>query len=104
MTPIDAIRDPVAGNIVKIETNLDRGTPGITTEAPGQGLFTKMLDEVSQLQAQSAGLEQQMYEGKPVELHQVMIAAEQAGTAFELLVETRNKLVEAYQELMRMPV
>ena len=45
-----------------------------------------------------------MYEGQPIELHQVMIAAEKAGIALELLVETRNRLVEAYQELMRMPV
>jgi len=33
-----------------------------------------------------------------------MIAAQEAGTATELLVEIRNKLVEAYQELMRLPV
>jgi flagellar hook-basal body complex protein FliE len=29
---------------------------------------------------------------------------QEAGVAFQLMVETRNKVVESYQELMRMPV
>jgi flagellar hook-basal body complex protein FliE len=33
-----------------------------------------------------------------------MIAMQESGLAFTLLVEVRNKLVESYQELMRMPV
>jgi len=45
-----------------------------------------------------------MYAGDSTELHRVMIAAEEAGTAFDLLVEMRNRLVEAYQDLMRMQI
>jgi len=33
-----------------------------------------------------------------------VIAMQEAGVAFQLMVEVRNKLVESYQELMRMPV
>jgi flagellar hook-basal body complex protein FliE len=33
-----------------------------------------------------------------------MIAVEEAGTAMEFMLEIRNKIVEAYQEIMRMPV
>ena len=42
--------------------------------------------------------------GESDNLHRTMIAMQEAGVAFTLLVEVRNKLVESYQELMRMPV
>ena len=45
-----------------------------------------------------------MLTGKPVDLHQVMIAAEQAGLALQLTVQVRNKIIEAYQEISRMQV
>jgi flagellar hook-basal body complex protein FliE len=36
-------------------------------------------------------------------LHQSVIAMQEASVAFNLMVQVRNKLVESYQELMRMP-
>jgi flagellar hook-basal body complex protein FliE len=42
--------------------------------------------------------------GEPVELHQVMAAAEEASLSLQLLVETRNKLSEAYKSLMNTQV
>ncbi len=40
--------------------------------------------------------------GKSQGLHEVMIASEKAGISFKILVEIRNKLLDAYQEIMRM--
>ncbi|MCF8062311.1 MAG: flagellar hook-basal body complex protein FliE [Deltaproteobacteria bacterium] len=40
--------------------------------------------------------------GKSQSLHEIMIASEKAGISFKLLVEIRNKLLDAYQEIMRM--
>ena len=42
--------------------------------------------------------------GEPVELHRVIMAGQQAGLAFELMMGVRNKVVEAYREVMRMQV
>ena len=42
--------------------------------------------------------------GKDIPLHQVMITMQEAGVAFQLMVEVRNKLLEGYQELMRMQI
>lgn len=42
--------------------------------------------------------------GESDNIHRSMIAMQEAGLSFSLLVEVRNKLVESYQELMRMPV
>jgi flagellar hook-basal body complex protein FliE len=40
--------------------------------------------------------------GKPVELHDVMISLERARMSVQVFVQVRNKLVESYQDLMRM--
>ena len=42
--------------------------------------------------------------GETNNLHQAMISMQEASVAFSLMVEVRNKLVESYQELMRMQV
>lgn len=42
--------------------------------------------------------------GESSNLHQSMIAMQEASVAFSLMVEVRNKLVESYQELMRMQI
>jgi flagellar hook-basal body complex protein FliE len=42
--------------------------------------------------------------GDPVELHQVMAAAEEASLSLSMLVEVRNKLTEAYRSVMNLQV
>ena len=42
--------------------------------------------------------------GKNVSLHQTMIAMEEASVSFQMMVEVRNKLLDSYQELMRMQI
>ncbi|MDI3340312.1 MAG: flagellar hook-basal body complex protein FliE [Sphaerobacter sp.] len=42
--------------------------------------------------------------GEPVDLHQVMIAMEMAGIGLQTATQVRNRLVEAYKEIMAMPV
>ena len=67
-------------------------------------MFSGMLDSVNELQQNAGALEASLYSNEPVELHRVMIAAEEAGVATDLLLQVRNRLIEGYQELMRMPV
>ncbi|THB75549.1 MAG: flagellar hook-basal body complex protein FliE [Gammaproteobacteria bacterium] len=42
--------------------------------------------------------------GKSQNLHEVMISLEEAKISFELMVQVRNKIVEAYQEILRMRI
>jgi flagellar hook-basal body complex protein FliE len=42
--------------------------------------------------------------GEPVELHRVMLASEQARLASDLLMAVRNKVIDAYQEVMRIQI
>lgn len=69
----------------------------------GQTLETA-LGNLSQMQANSDQAMQKLAAGENVDLHQVMIATEQTDIAFRVALSLRDKLVEAYQEVMRMQV
>jgi len=62
------------------------------------------MGEVQALGERKGEMIEDMVTGKTTEVHDVMIAAKESQLAFELLMEIRNKLLESYQELMRMPV
>lgn len=49
-------------------------------------------------------LSKKVVTGQPVDIHRVMIAAEEMNIAFNLVLQVRNKVIEAYQEMMRMQV
>lgn len=62
------------------------------------------MNQVSRLANESEALSTEAALGGDVDLHDVMIAAEKAGVAMQLTLQVRNKLVEAYQDVMRMQV
>jgi flagellar hook-basal body complex protein FliE len=67
-------------------------------------VLKEMVVNTNDLEAQAADIAEKFALGDVTEIHDVMIAAEEAGVALELVMEIRNKLVEAYQEMMRMSV
>lgn len=79
----------------------------IAKPASGES-FGKIVDQfVSSVDAkmQAANAEKaKVLSGESTNLHQAMIAMQEASVSFSLMVEVRNKLVESYQELMRMQV
>ncbi|WP_050465672.1 flagellar hook-basal body complex protein FliE [Herbaspirillum autotrophicum] len=67
-------------------------------------MVTKGLGEVNQqLISTQTGL-QQLAVGDVQNLHQVMIQMEEARMSFQLLVQVRNRVLETYQDLMKMSV
>lgn len=50
----------------------------------------------------SSALTTSLLRGENVELHQVAVQAQEAQISFELLLQVRNKLIQGYQEIMRM--
>jgi flagellar hook-basal body complex protein FliE len=67
-------------------------------------VFGKLIDSVNSSQIEAAKSQQLAATGEAADLHQVMIAVEEAGITMDLLLEIRNKLVDAYQTLVRMPM
>lgn len=72
------------------------------------GSFGQMLrdalKQVNDLQTEADDLARKLATGEISDVHTVMIASEKATLALELTVQIRNKVIEAYQEIMRMPL
>ncbi|MDW0111785.1 MULTISPECIES: flagellar hook-basal body complex protein FliE [Sporosarcina] len=62
------------------------------------------IQDVNTKQIESDGMTQKLIRGENVDLHNVMITAQKASIALNATMEVRNKVVEAYQEIIRMPV
>ena len=74
-------------------------------EGAGFGnLLNQFVNEVNDKQLASTQAVNDLLAGKEIPLHQVMITMQEAGVAFQLMVEVRNKLLDGYQELMRMQI
>ena len=61
------------------------------------------VDQVNQLQSEASVKVSGMLTGNGEDVHSAMIAVQKADLAFELMVEMRNKIVSAYQEISRIP-
>jgi flagellar hook-basal body complex protein FliE len=62
------------------------------------------IAEVNQLQNAADNSIEQLVAGRSRNLHETMIAMEKADISFRLMMEVRNKIIEAYNEVMRMQV
>jgi flagellar hook-basal body complex protein FliE len=66
--------------------------------------LTQSLDGVNQQLVQADHGLQSLATGEAQNLHQVMISLEQARVGIQLLAQVRNRLLDAYQEILRMQV
>ncbi|MDA8095971.1 MAG: flagellar hook-basal body complex protein FliE [Desulforudis sp.] len=72
---------------------------------PGFGeLLARAIDTVNTEQVKADVTIQKFLTGEIQDVHQVMIAGQQARLTMQLALEVRNKVVEAYQEISRIPV
>ena len=62
------------------------------------------LSEVNQHQATAETMQANLVSGKSENIHETMLAATKAELSFNLMVQLRNKALEAYSEIMRMQV
>ena len=82
------------------------GAPGVSGVDNGFAKLLKQgIDSVNSAQAKSTDLANKFERGVPgVELPQVMLEMQKANVSFRALTEVRNKFVEAYREIMNMPL
>jgi len=84
------------------------GTQGITSPQSSGDSFANLLGsmvaDVNNSQQTAVATVNNLQAGGNVSLHQAVIAMEEANVSFQLMVEVRNKMLDAYQEIMRMQV
>ena len=92
--------------IPKIKVPSETGA-GITQKKSGvsfEETMKKFINDVDSAQKYAGESVEKLMTGEIKDIHDVMIAVQKAGTSFELMMEMRNKMIEAYREVMRMQV
>jgi flagellar hook-basal body complex protein FliE len=94
----------ISGNLQLPEITRPR-TPAKTEEGGNFGEMLKSaISTANELQKQSDVEIQKLMTGETQDLHTTMIAVQKADLSFQMMMQVRNKIVQAYQEIMRMQV
>lgn len=87
---------------------LSAPTQQTTNPSTGNGSFLgtlkEAIDKTNQAQISADQAAQDLATGKSSNIHQVMIAQEEADISMRLLVQMRNKVMDAYSTIMNMQV
>ncbi len=78
---------------------------GETEKSTGEAFQSVLTDAIQRVEQFRLGSEQstdRFLRGEEEELHQVVLAGQRSEVAFEMFLGVRNKVVSAYQEIMRM--
>ena len=85
----------------------DKSTSAAGTKASGDGFGSIIKDAVESIESSQKGAEQEVAKavsGESPDLHKTIIALQTADLKFQLGMQVRNKLIGAYDEIMRMQV
>jgi flagellar hook-basal body complex protein FliE len=94
---------PSGGNPESASANMS-GFSG-KVDAPGfREMFEGLIKGVHKKQMDAADKKRDILLGKSDNIHEAMLSAQEAGVAFNLMIQVRNKLVDSYTELLRMRV
>ncbi len=83
---------------------LPKEQESIKKEVNFEQTLKKFINDVDEAQKFAGESVEKLLTGEIKDIHDVMIAVEKAGTSFELMMEIRNKMIDAYREIMRMQV
>ena len=79
--------------------------PGKAEDGASFGdVLKNAISTANELQKQSDTEIQKLMTGETQDLHTTMIAVQKADLSFQMMMQVRNKIVQAYQEIMRMQV
>jgi len=102
---IDHMKNGRKENLFTVPEGLDKSD---TSQSSGGQSFTDHLKEgiqnVNDLHLKAEKMSTDVATGKSQNLHESMLALTESELSFNFMVQVRNKALEAYQEVMRMPV
>ena len=96
LTGFNAISTPLN------EVNSLKGTE--SSQVSFGDMLKKALNNVNDLQVNADNLTNDLAAGKTDNIHEVLIAGEKAGISLDLTMQIRNKVLDAYNEIMRMQI
>ena len=103
MSPIQS----VTSGIAPIADVASTGTTGTTGRAGGPGFVDSLksaIGNVNDAQKEASQAVDALMTGDTQDIHRTMVALQQADVSFQLMMQVRNKLVTAYEEIQRMQI
>jgi flagellar hook-basal body complex protein FliE len=79
--------------------NAPAGTPASFSE-----LLRKSVEDVNQMQTEADSAVKELIAGRSKNIHETMLTVERADVSLKLMMQVRNKIIDAYKEIMRMQV
>jgi flagellar hook-basal body complex protein FliE len=103
LVPVDSIAADILGDLPPMAMRPQATAPAVSGGGFG-GMFSEGLAQVNEsLLANQTDL-QKLATGEVQNLHQIMIRMEESRLSFQLMLQTRNRLLESYQDLMKMQI
>jgi flagellar hook-basal body complex protein FliE len=98
ISQMQALESMSQGKMQPVEQKIDNGTSF-------SSMMSKAINQVNETQMDASGMKRAFEMGDDtVDLSEVMIAIQKSRISFEALTQVRNKLLNAYQDVMNMPV
>ena len=89
----------------KLGAKIGKEAPESAAKTDFAAVLKASIDQVNATQKQAQSITESFEVGKPgVQLHDVMISISKANVSFQQMVQVRNRLVSAYQDIMNMQV
>lgn len=102
LAPVDEVAPEILRNVPSLAPRAQTGAAG---GAGGFGeIFSQGLAQVNETLLTSQTDLQHLATGDVENLHQVMIKLEESRLSFQLMMQVRNRLLEAYQDVMKMQI
>ena len=101
MTPIQSLHSPLVPPSVNLSppAALSNGGALEAGQAPFKNILLEALDQVNSMQQQADAAVEQLVTGGDVNPAEVLTTLQKADMSFKLMLQIRNKLVQAYQEV-----
>jgi flagellar hook-basal body complex protein FliE len=88
--------------ILPAEIDNPLARPGAQPGAGFAEVLHSAMDDMAELQGQAEAKVAGVLAGTGIDVHSALIAVEKADLSFQLMMQVRNKIVSAYQEISRM--
>lgn len=105
MTPVELSRVLAEMRALAAQAGNGGAEPTSSSQVDFGSLLQNSINRVNDLQKNAEAMASALETGaKDVDITQVMVEVQKAGLAFRAMTEVRNKLVQAYQDVMNMPL
>ena len=88
--------------ILPAEADPSSVSPSSSSEPGFRDVLHSAIDDIQQLEGQAQAKVAGLLEGNGADVHSALIAVEKADLSFQLMMQVRNKIVSAYEEISRM--